>query len=54
MYGSVVCKISFCYEFPDIPYNASKVPRRGRRRRRAQATVKRYAFHANANAKTKA
>ena len=40
---SVVCKIVFCSEFPDIPDNTGKVTRR-----RAQAIAKRYAFHANA------
>ena len=30
---SVVCKIVFCSEFPDIPDNAGKVTRRRRRRR---------------------
>ena len=49
---SVVCKIVFCSEFPDIPDNAGKVTRRTRRsrrrRRRTQAIAKRYAFHANA------
>ena len=42
---SVVCKIVFCSEFPDIPYNAGKV-KRGRIR--TQVIAKRYAFHANA------
>ena len=41
---SVVCKIAFCSEFPDIPDNAGRVTRR----RRTQAIAKRYAFHANA------
>ena len=45
---SVVCKIVFCSKFPDILDNAGKVTRRTRRRRRAQAIAKRYAFHANA------
>ena len=45
---SVVCKIVFCSEFPDIPDNAGKVTRGRRRRRRTQAIAKRYAFHANA------
>ena len=46
---SVVCKIVFCSEFPDIPDNAGKVTRgTRRRRRRTQAIEKRYAFHANA------
>ena len=41
---SVICKIVFCSESPDIPDNAgSKTTRR-----RTQATAKRYAFHANA------
>ena len=48
---SVVCKIVFCSEFPDIPDNAGKVTRR--RRRRTQATAKRYAFHPNAVKDTK-
>ena len=43
---SVVCKIAFCSEFPDIPDNAGKVTRR--RGRRTQAVAKRYAFYANA------
>ena len=38
---SVVCKLVFCSEFPDIPDNAGKVTRTTRRRRRTQA--KRYA-----------
>ena len=42
---SVVCKIVFCSEFPDIRDNAGKVTRR--RRRRTQTIAKRYAFHAN-------
>ena len=42
---SVVCKIGFCSEFPDILDNACKVTRR--RRRRTQAMAKRYAFHAS-------
>ena len=41
---SVICKIVFCSEFPDIPHEAE---RRRRRRRRSQAIEKRYAFHAN-------
>ena len=46
---SVVCKIVFCSEFPDIPIKAGKVTKRTRRRRRrTQAIAKRYAFHANA------
>ena len=48
---SVVCKIVFCSEFPNIPDNAGKVTRgtrRRRRRRRTQAIAKRYVFHANA------
>ena len=49
---SVVCKIVFCSEFPDIPDNAGKVTRR-RRRRRTQANAKRYAFHANTIKDTK-
>ena len=40
---SMVCKIDFCSEFPDIPYNAGKVTRRRRRRRRTKAIAKRYA-----------
>ena len=44
---SVVCKIVFCSEFPDIPDNIDKVTRK-RRRRRTQAIAKRYVFHANA------
>ena len=40
----VVCKISFCSEFPDIPDSAG----RKTRRRRTQAIAKRYAFHINA------
>ena len=43
---SVVCKIVFCSEFPDIPDNTGKVTRR--RRRRTQAIAKRDAFYANA------
>ena len=42
---SIVCKIIFCSEFPDIPDKASK---KRRRKRRTQAIAKRYAFHANA------
>ena len=45
---SVVCKIVFCSELPDVQDNAGKVTRRTRRRRRTQAIAKRYAFHANA------
>ena len=46
---SVVCKIVFYSEFPDIPDNAGKVTKgRRRRRRRTQAIAKRYVFHANA------
>ena len=45
---SVVCKIVFCSDFPDILDNAGKVTRRRRRRRRTQAIAKRYTFHANA------
>ena len=48
---SVVCKIVFCSEFPDIPNNAGTVTRgrrKRKRRRRTQAIAKRYAFHANA------
>ena len=47
---SVVCKIDFCSEFPDILDNAGQVTRRTRRRRRrrTQAIAKGYAFHANA------
>ena len=41
---SMVCKIIFCSEFPDIPDKAG----RKTRRRRTQAIAKRYAFHANA------
>ena len=37
--SSVVCKIVFCSEFPNIPDNAGKVTRR-RRRRRTQAIAK--------------
>ena len=44
---SMVCKIIFCSEFPDIPDKAGRKTRR-RRRRRTQAIVKRYAFYANA------
>ena len=40
----MVCNIVFCSEFPDIPDIAGKVTRR---RRRTQATAKRYACHAN-------
>ena len=43
---SLVCKIVFCSEFPDISENAGKVT--GRRRRRTWEIAKRYAFHANA------
>ena len=42
----MVCKIVFCSEFPDIPDNAGKVPRRITRR--TQTIAKCYAFHANA------
>ena len=47
---SMVSKIVFCSEFPDIPDNAGKVMRRRRRRRRrrTQAIAQRYAFDANA------
>ena len=47
----MVCKISFCSEFPDIPDKAGRKIRR--RRKRTQAIAKRYAFHANAKKKTK-
>ena len=40
----ISCKIVFCSEFLDIPDNAG----RKTRRRKTQATAKRYAFHANA------
>ena len=40
----VVCKITFCSEFPDISDSAG----RKTRRRRTQAIAKRYAFHSNA------
>ena len=43
----VVYKIAFCSKFPDIPDNAGKSTRRRWRRRRTQATAKRYAFHTN-------
>ena len=46
----MVCKISFCFEFPDIPDKADRKTRR-RRRRRTQAIAKRYAFHADAKKK---
>ena len=39
---SVVCKIVFCYEFPDIPDNAGKVTRRRRRRTQAMQSVTRF------------
>ena len=39
---SIVCKISFCSEFPDIPDEAGR-----KTRRRTQTIAKRYAFHAN-------
>ena len=42
---SMVCKIIFCSEFPDIP---DKAGRKTRRRRRTQAIAKPYASHANA------
>ena len=45
--SSVVCKVIFCSEFPNIPDNAGKVTRR-MRKRRAQAIAKRYAFHTKA------
>ena len=45
---SMVCKIIFCSEFPDIPDKAGRKTRTRRRRRRAQAIAKRYVFHANA------
>ena len=47
---SVICKINFCYDFPDIPDKAGKVTRRTRmgRRGRTKAIAKRYAFHTNA------
>ena len=51
---SLVYKIVFCSELPDIQDNAGKVTRRTRRRRRrrrTQAIAKRYAFHANAKMK---
>ena len=41
----MVCKITFCFKFPDIP---DKAGRKTERRRRTQATARRYAFHANA------
>ena len=41
---SMVCKIIFCSEFPNIP---DKTGRKIIRRRRTQAIAKRYAFHAN-------
>ena len=44
----MVCKIVFCFEFPDIPDNAERTTRRRGRRRRTQAIAKRYAFHSNA------
>ena len=49
---SVVCKIIFCSEFPDIPDKAGRKTRTRRRRRRTQAIAKRDAFHANAKKKT--
>ena len=45
---SMVCKIVFCFEFPD---NLDKAGRKARRRRRTQAITKRYAFHAKSNTK---
>ena len=39
----MVCKIIFCFEFPNIPDKAGR-----KTRRRTQAIAKRYAFHANA------
>ena len=39
----MVCKITFCSEFPDILNKAGRVTRR-----RTQAIEKRFAFHANA------
>ena len=42
---SLVCKIVFCSEFPDIPGKAGKVTIR---RKRTQAIAKDYVFHANA------
>ena len=44
---SMVCKINFCSEFPDIPDQAGRKTRR-RRRRRTQAVAEGYAFHGNA------
>ena len=41
---SMVCKIVFCTEFPDIPDKTG----RKTTRRRTQAIANRYAFHANA------
>ena len=43
----MVCKIICCSEFPNILEKAVRKTTR-RRRRRAQAIAKRYAFHANA------
>ena len=44
----MVCKVIFCSEFPDIPDKAGRKTRLRKRRRRAQAIAKRYAFHVNA------
>ena len=44
---SMVCKLIFCSEFPDIPDKAGR-----KTRRTTQAVAKRYAFHANAINKT--
>ena len=42
----MVCKISLCSEFPDIPDKAGRKMRR--RRRRTHPIAKRYELHANA------
>ena len=41
----MICKITLCSEFPNIPEKAGRVTRR---RRGTQAIAKRFAFHANA------
>ena len=40
----MICKITLCSEFPNIPEKAGRVTRR----RGIQAIAKRFAFHANA------
>ena len=43
----MVCKIIFCFEFPNILDKAGRVTRR-RTIRRTQVITKRFAFYANA------